>query len=264
MSPYHKKQKEKRRKNLFRKWHRRIGLTVAIFLFNLAVTGILLNHSEEFELHKQYVESDWLVNLYGVKAPDSGKCQIISHLKKRICQLGNRIYLGKNQIISQAAPIIGLVEFDHLFYLATSSRIYIYTKDFALVESLSQQVGLPVPIYELNVVNQSSNDDATGKLLISTDQGNWSLDHENLAWDQSDFEMNSSTPLVGLQGEQLATLQKEYLSRQITYLKFVQDLHSGRIFSLPGKLLTDLVGIIIILLAISGFFAWQRRKEKIQ
>ena len=50
MSPYHIKQKDKKRKNLFRKWHRRIGFTAAIFLLNLAVTGILLNHSDDLEL----------------------------------------------------------------------------------------------------------------------------------------------------------------------------------------------------------------------
>lgn len=264
MSPYHKKQKDKRRKNLFRKWHRRIGFTVAIFLFNLAVTGILLNHSDDLELHKQYIESDWLVNFYGIKAPSSGQCIGGNKAKTRICQLGSKIYFGENQLVSQATSLVGLVEFDDLFYLATSSDIYIYTKDFSLVENLNQQMGLPIPISGIKLVNQPLKENSISELLISTDQDSWSLDQESLSWNKSDFKLKSSTPLTALQGEKLALLQNKYLDSQITRLKFIQDLHSGRIFSLPGKLLTDLVGVITILLAISGFFAWQRRKDKIK
>ena len=263
MSPYHKNQKDKKRKNLFRKWHRRIGFTAAIFLFNLAVTGILLNHSDDLELHNKYIESDWLVDFYGVKAPSSGQCILFNNLIKPICQLGNNIYLGDIQFISQATSLVGFIELDDLFYLATRTQIYIYTTDFELVEILNQQTRLPVPIDGINLVNQALNENSIGELLISTHQDSWSLDQESLSWNQSDFKLKSSTPLSALQGKQLVLLQSKYLDSQITQLKFVQDLHSGRIFSLPGKLLTDLIGVIIILLAFSGFFAWQRRKEKL-
>ena len=74
MSPYLKKQNDKRRKNLFRKWHRRIGFTAAIFLLNLAITGIMLNHYDDLELHKKYIESDWIIGMYGIKAPDNIIC----------------------------------------------------------------------------------------------------------------------------------------------------------------------------------------------
>lgn len=263
MSPYHKKQKDKRRKNLFRKWHRRIGFTVAIFLLNLAVTGILLNHSDDLDLHKQYINSDWLVNLYGVKAPESGQCLLINDLKKNICQLGDNIYLDENQMIVQASSLVGIVELDDLFYLATSTEIYIYTKNFEPVENLNRQTELPVPINAISIIERPLKENSTRELLISVRQDSWSLEQETLSWKQSDSKLNSSAPITALQGSQLALLQSKYLDTQITQLKFIQDLHSGRIFSLPGKLLTDLVGIIIILLAISGFFAWQRRKEKI-
>jgi len=262
MSPYHKKQKEKRRKNLFRKWHRRIGFAVVIFLFNLAITGILLNHTDDLALHEQYIESDWLINLYGIKAPSSGQCIFYDDLKNKVCQIGDKIYVGENQIISRATSLVGLVEFDELFYLATNTKIYIYTKDFTVVEILSDQTGLPVPIDGIDVVKQRPTKNNIGELTVLVRDISWSLDQETLSWEQASLNLKSPLPLTNLQGEQLTLLQNKYLDRQITRLKFIQDLHSGRIFSLPGKLLTDLVGIIIILLAISGFFAWQRRKEK--
>ena len=49
---------------------------------------------------------------------------------------------------------------------------------------------------------------------------------------------------------------------QISHYKIVEIADIDLDTSLPGKLLIDLLGIIIILLAISGFIAWQRRKDK--
>ena len=86
MTEYKKKQNDKRRKNLFRKWHRRIGFAAALFLINLAVTGILINHSDDLELHKTYVTSDWITKAYGIRSPNSARC--IEKLK--LCQIGDR------------------------------------------------------------------------------------------------------------------------------------------------------------------------------
>ena len=82
------------------------------------------------------------------------------------------------------------------------------------------------------------------------------LSEINLAALQSKNVLNKLTDLP-LQKQ----LSETYRQRQISYLKVVQDLHSGQIFSVQGKLLTDLVGILVILLAISGFITWQRRKK---
>ena len=263
MSPYHKKQKDKRRKNLFRKWHRRIGFTAALFLFNLAITGILLNHSDDLDLHKQYIKTDWLVNLYGVKAPESGKCILVSEWNKNICQLGEKIYLNNLQLLDQTTDLIGAVEFQGLFYLATTTEILIYSQNFELVDRLKQDNGLPVPVGSIGLYDNKLGEKTTLGILISTNQYTWSFNQNDFSWNKTDSDRFVSKPLLPLQGKPLISLQNIYLDSQITQLKFIQDLHSGSILSLPGKLLTDLVGIIIILLAASGFFAWQRRKEKV-
>jgi hypothetical protein len=39
-----------RRKQLFARWHRRIGITVAIWLVVLAVSGLLINHAHDWKL----------------------------------------------------------------------------------------------------------------------------------------------------------------------------------------------------------------------
>jgi len=266
MSPYKKKQKDKKRKNLFRKWHRRIGFTAAIFLINLAVTGILLNHSDDLELHKQYISSDWIVTFYGIKAPTSAQCLGANPSTKNICQLGEKIYLAQQPLIESPSKLIGLLEFDDLLYLATSQELFIYTKEFELVEVMDKTSGLPTPIRMMIKLDQPDNEISVDgqineMLIIMGSQKAWRFDQVGLKWKVAELMAIMPPRLHTLEQEKLAELQNIYLDHQLTYLKFIQDLHSGRIFFLSGKLVTDLAGIIIIVLIFSGFYAWQKRKK---
>jgi hypothetical protein len=256
MSPYQRKQKEKKRKNLFRKWHRRVGFTAALFLLNLAVTGILLNHSEYFNLDKTYIESQWLVNWYGVKAPQSAKCVQTEDAKTSLCQIGNLVFRDNRFLVEETFPLVGLIDLNDLLYLVTTHSILIYTPDLELVERVDHNTSLPVPI-EAVWLNKGEQ-----ALLLSSNQQTWAMDESELSFVLVDAEPPAISAGFISESNQLIGLQKSYLARQITELKFVQDLHSGRILSLPGKLLNDLAAIVIILLVISGFVAWQRRKQK--
>ncbi|MEE9431417.1 MAG: hypothetical protein V3V16_10275, partial [Melioribacteraceae bacterium] len=59
--------------------------------------------------------------------------------------------------------------------------------------------------------------------------------------------------------------------RVVTLVELFFHLHDGRVLGLPGKLLLDLVGLIIFFLSISAFYAWYfpkmlkwKRKKKVQ
>jgi len=262
MSPYQKKQKDKRRKNLFRKWHRRMGFTAAFFLINLAITGILLNHSDDLKLHEKYIESDWIVDLYGITPPDSAKCVDIHISKNNLCQLGEKIYLDEQQLVGSSSNLIGLVELDDLLYLATSQGLYIYTQEFELVEKIDDDSGLPTPIDSMSLLDYFVNEENIPKLVITSQKKAWQLDQNEMQWKTTAIGAITPVEFNFLKDEKLTKLQNIYLDNQITYLKFIQDLHSGRVFSVSGKLVTDLAGIIIIVLVFSGFYAWQRRKNK--
>ena len=42
-------------------WHRRLGLAGLLLLFVLAITGIMLNHTEDFHLDETHIKSDLLL-----------------------------------------------------------------------------------------------------------------------------------------------------------------------------------------------------------
>ena len=133
MSP-EKRKKKKQQKKIFRKWHRRIGFSASLFLFNLAITGILLNHYEGLELHKKYIQNNILLDWYGVKAPNDINCAKISNLKNElshVCQIDSSTYLIKpdNQLKILTAEnelIISLVQNEHQIFLLTDKNLYFY------------------------------------------------------------------------------------------------------------------------------------------
>ncbi len=273
MSAYHKKQKEKRRKNLFRKWHRRVGFSAALFLINLAVTGILLNHSEALELHKHFVKSDWLVNWYGIKAPNKMTCFNTNDKNKPLCQLGEKRTVGTQLLELEAPELIGVVEYQGLYYVASPEQISLYTHQWELVESVEKDPRLTSSISSIGTHSQAITSiteqpneplvepNPINKIIVTAGRQHYIFDSEELSWTASDIDTASFKTPQATKDFSLEKLQAIYLDHQINYLKLVQDLHSGRIFNGIGKWVTDIVAIIIILLAISGFLAWQKRTK---
>lgn len=262
MSPYRKKQRQKQRKKIFRKWHRRIGLASSLFFFNLAVTGILLNHYESLKLHQSYIESDFLLSWYGVKAPSEISC--IKRQDFSLCQIGRHLYWTNNlnqikQLNNDTTELINLYKRQSEYYLITSEQLYIYNTQFQLIDNINIMQEMS------HTIIASAHSEQ--QLLLQTEKSFLLFDEDNFEFENisteeiGDFkaspEKKSSLTIQSV----TQMLKKSYQQQQITLLKFVQDLHSGQIFSLSGKIFTDITGIILILLAISGFITWQRRKN---
>ncbi len=57
-------------------------------------------------------------------------------------------------------------------------------------------------------------------------------------------------------------MAEEYRGKGITLEKFMLDLHTGAIIGLPGKLLSDLTALAILILSASGVYNWWKRKKR--
>ena len=52
----------------FYRWHRRLGITAALFVILLTITGVLLNHNASLNLQKAYIKNEWLLDWYNIDA----------------------------------------------------------------------------------------------------------------------------------------------------------------------------------------------------
>ncbi|MGX5174636.1 PepSY domain-containing protein [Aliikangiella sp. IMCC44653] len=263
MNAYHKKQKQKKRKSIFRKWHRRLGFAASIFLLNLAVTGVLLNHYESLGLQNTAVESNLLLNWYQIKAPTHAQCYSIKSAK--LCQLDNLIYFNKQFIQKLEMPLKTAILNDEFFVVATNRELLLLTYDGQLIDQVKFKAlsGSPIIFESVELVASHQNRLLVelNQLVFQVDWDNYSLtampsvNHERLAtWQKLPANLQVS------QGE-LVALAQDYRQRQLSWLKVIQDLHSGSILGLSGKVTNDITALILILLALSGFITWRRRKH---
>ncbi|MDQ7049010.1 MAG: PepSY domain-containing protein [Enterobacterales bacterium] len=254
-------------KRLIRRWHRRIGVAVSLWLILLAITGILLNHSDDLSLQKSYVDSDWIINLYRIKAPQNIACFQPHKNDLSVCQIGDQIYLQNNWLLNTKRQLIGFYQLADFNYVITQQDVFIYTSDWQLIEHFNLDNGLPGAISMVGTYSSKTNMAYQTQLLqvpllFNIEGKTWLLDQE-LIWKVLDNKTINPQSVISPTKNLKEQLQQAYLYRQITLLHFLQDLHSARIFSLTGKYLTDLVALLLIALSISGLITWIKRNRKV-
>ena len=94
-------------RSLFR-LHRALGASAASFVLMLAVTGVLLNHTEDLHLDNRYVSSSLLLDWYGIKPPREAKSfRVDGHW---VTELGERLYFDRSELAeSGSSPLLGAV-----------------------------------------------------------------------------------------------------------------------------------------------------------
>jgi hypothetical protein len=205
----------------FRRSHRWVGTVLVAFVLYLAVTGILLNHSSDFGLDRQYIGWSWLLDAYGMGEPE---------------------------------PYAGRVEVGPLVVVGDGRRVHVLLESGELVETIDLAAQLPQAIARLGRAGDRA-------VLQSGDRLYQSDDELTIfeAWDDGDAAAVSWSREVEADTEGLEALQAAWRGQGLTVERVLLDLHSGRIFSLPGRLLMDILAIGMILLGVSGLLLARRR-----
>lgn len=219
------------------RWHRRLGLTAAVIVVLVSITGLMLNHTGQLELAKQYPQSNlWLwpypaeANL-GLKVEDNV-----------IYQAGDAVYLNKQPLLNCEPPLINAAQLNEQLWILCKQQILLLANG-QLIESIDSQ------LLGNDITNLSH---ANGSLLFL--QGNtwFGFDDISMMLTQAmPAPKNISAPQV-LENH----LQTNHT---ISWQKVVLDLHSGRFFGEIGVYIVDAAAVILLLLSLSGFWIWFSR-----
>lgn len=235
-------------------WHRYVGLTAALFVILLAVSGIALNHTEDFALDTRYVQNPWLLDWYGIRAPDSARSTTTPH--GRLTLLGTKLYFNTRALDGEFQTFNGAVAQDELLIVAVDHGLLLLSKQGEYVERLPQGNGVPDEIEALGV-------DAQGQLVVTTKTGRYRADAQLLNWQPAtaiDATVTWNTPR-SISGAELAGLRADYLGRILPWERVLLDLHSGRLFGISGPWVMDAAAVLMLFLAGSGVAIWLKRKR---
>lgn len=249
MTP-HKKPRARLLRSLF-VWHRYLGLTAALFVIVLALTGLLLNHTGELALDARHVRSPALLDWYGITAPEKMSGYALDHVS--ITEVGNRIYWNTTLIPQATPPLIGAVQLADLIVVGIQGQLLLFTPDGDLIERMGGAAGVPAGMHALGVT-------AAGELAIQAAHGFYRTDENLLEWHESaELEADWATPSSPAPSLKVA-LRQAYRGTGLPLERVLLDLHSGRILGAWGVYLMDGAALLFLVLAISGVWLWSRRR----
>ena len=253
MSHPHRRHQRLKLKSLY-VWHRYIGLTTALFALLLAITGILLNHTEEFTWDSRYVRAPWLLDWYGIQAPDSYTSYALED--DHITLFGRHLYHNLHELEGEYERLIGALRVDELIVVAVDSEILLLMGDGELVERLTGSEGVPSGMRRLGLDN-------AGALVVEGGHAYYQPDADFIRWQHWEGDP-AAVDWVGpdaLPAALQAELVQHYRGEVLPLERVLLDLHSGRIFGRYGYLVMDIAAVLLIALAVSGSLIWLRRRR---
>lgn len=237
-------------RRVMRSLHRSVGIVVFLFVILLSVTGILLNHTTELKLDKRFVSSPWLLSHYGL---DTVQADAVFLLEKRvISQFGDQLFVDATPVTNLYRPLLGGIVLDEIYVLATDDALILLNPDGEFIERMSGESGVPPMIQNIGLFH--------GDPVLQTREGMWRSDFLLEEWESISLQgvgWSVQEPMPESVEKQLATYFHGF---GVSIEQVILDIHNGRIISKFGVWVLDLIAVLMIVLSISGFWLWFRRR----
>lgn len=241
-------------------WHRRLGLSAAAFVLSLAISGFFLNHANDWQLDQQNIRSSALLDWYGIKQPKSLTSYPVGD--KFVTRVGDEVFLDTREIAHCAGQLVGALALpeQQVIVIACDNELFVLTQQYELVERLGAAHGVPGPLNKIGLYNNelvlSAGDD---DLLADIDSLRWSsLAASEITTEKTiNWAKTTSTPPALSEA-----LGKHFVGEGITVERLLLDIHSGRIAGTWGIYLVDLMAMLFVVLAVTGFVMWLREAPR--
>jgi hypothetical protein len=249
---HHRKQRFKLRS--FYVWHRYMGVGAALFTLVIAFTGILLNHTDEFEFSDSHVQSEWILDWYGIEAPE----QLLSFPvgERHVTLMGDDRYLDRKEIGDNYRDLTGALQLVDMLVVSVNNNILLLTPRGEMIERLKRTDGVPAGIEQIGI-------DAEGKIAVRTLHEIYQPDNDFFRWQRLDGNGNNirwASP-APLEPRLKKLLQHHFRGEVLPVERVLLDLHSGRFFGKAGPWLFDIAAALLILLSLSGAWIWLKRRR---
>lgn len=236
-------------------WHRRLGLLAVLFIIILAITGIMLNHTESLALDEKTIESDWLLDRYGLNPharPTSYRAG--DHV---ITLWDDELFFDRHSLSTSAGPLRGAVLASGMIAAGLEQQIILLDMKGQIIE-------------RMDVLSGSGGIKRMGlrdsRLIIEAgDETMYEADDQLVNWvPSSPGNIRWSQP-VNLDKDLEASLLTAYRGNGLTLERIILDLHSGRLLNADwGIYIMDASAIIMLWLGTSGIWVWLSRRRKMK
>jgi hypothetical protein len=233
-----------------RVWHRSIGALAALFLLMLAVTGILLNHTLDLKLENRHLDWPWLLEHYGVAEVEADRVYLLED--NVISQFGDQVFVDAAPVAKSLKPIIGGIYLDEITVVASDDALILLSSEGEFIEEMGDAIGIPSQIQNIGLFH--------GLPVLQTRHGMWRGDILLEQWEKISLQGVSWSEATSMPRAVREDLARYFYGKGISIERFVLDLHNGYILGVVGVWLIDFIGILLIVLSLSGLWIWFRTK----
>lgn len=220
---------------LLRLLHRQGGIVLAVFLILFAISGVLLNHTEDFGLADRPVPAAVASRYYQSDGVDGFVVD-----RQYIYAISGTLYIGRNAVGNCEGGLRGSVSLGDFLAALCGDELILATPTGELVERLSAAHGVPADIEGIGF--------ADGALVVALPEGNRIFDTVSLDLKPLSADAVMSTTV--------AVPSSVVMSDSVSWEQFVLDLHSGKYFGGAGVWLADLLALALMLLGLTGIVMW--------
>ena len=239
-------------------WHRRVGLLVFTLVIILAITGIMLNHTEQFKLDESYVDNHLLLSWYGIDPVDEPVSYKVAKNKTQhiISAWQHKLFFDDIAIADLEQNMHGAIAAEQFIVVALDSAIILLSYEGEFIERISTSLSFD-HIQRLGMKYKRPVIETSYPLYYMADE-------HILDWDviiNDDVEWTIPYTLNSAEREKLLIA---YRGNGLQLERVILDLHSGRIFGHYGIYLMDAAAIALLWLSLSGLWVWNSRRQKMR
>lgn len=246
----HPKHMRNQLQRLLHRWHRRIGVAVALLVLLLASTGIALSHAVELRLNERMFDASWLLALYHIEPVSPPRA--MHSAAGWLIWIDNHLYLDGESLADNLAEPIGAATSGDVIAIANNDTVLLLTLNGQLLERLDRSI-LPGPLDAIgNDAQGAIAVRSEGRVLTSADLLQWQPAGTGaIRW--ASMDAVAPRPILS---KALAAFRGNGVSAS----RVIADLHSGRFLGRVGPWLMDASAIALILLASSGLWMWWKQR----
>ena len=235
-------------------WHRRVGLFAFILVIILAVTGILLNHTERFKLDESYVNSSWLLGWYGIEPKDKPVSYKANDHVISVWQ--NQLFFSNKAIMQLEQNMHGAIAAEQFIVIALDNEIILLSFEGEFIERVSTSISFS-NIKRLGMKYKRP-------VIETSDPLYYMADEHILDWDVIINDGVEWVEKYTLSEKEKENLLIAYRGNGLKLERVILDLHSGRIFGQYGIYIMDAAAVALLWLSLSGLWVWDSRRRKMR
>ena len=230
---------------MLKRIHKVIGVSIALIIIHLSITGIVLMQPAFFNLYDKYYKSDWLLAAFDMYTHDDVKK---TSLEESMIFISSNLLIEDEVINLGEEKIVGAYRLEGDLLFATPSSLSI-VKETNFGYKVIQLKKFRTPLSFLGVGTKGqliTIDEEKNKFLIIKKNNKYELSvtdisyekivFKNVNYEKADFYLNL------IQGPGLQAL------------RLITDLHNGRFFGFIVMIIFVIASICNVFLALSGSY----------